>query len=103
MRENVQTVKSAAPMMGVGLIFAATAWLVLTGALISLIWVAFEPSAYAPFLAFLIVGVVYLIFGGILALLGYSSVRDKSITPKRTIQVLKEDRDWFQSEARSKL
>lgn len=103
MRENVQTIKTAAPMVVVGLLFAGTAWLVLTGALIALIWVAFTPSEYAPFFAFAIVGIAYLILGGILALFGYSSVRDKSITPKRTIQVLKEDRDWFQSEARTQL
>jgi uncharacterized membrane protein YqjE len=103
MRENLHTIKRAAPMMGVGLVLAATAWLVLTGALISLIWVAFAPSAYAPFLAFLIVGGAYLIIGGVLALLGYSSLQDKSLVPKRTIQVLKDDRTWFQSEARTKL
>ena len=103
LRENAQTMKSAAPMMAVGLFFAITAWLVLTGALISIVWVAFEPSSYAPFLACLIVGIVYLAVGGILSLLAYSSIRDKSITPKRTIQVLKEDRTWFQNEARTKL
>ncbi len=103
LRENAQTVKTAAPMMAVGLFFALTAWLVLTGALIALIWVAFEPSPYASFLAFVIVGIVYLVFGGILSLLAYSSVREKSITPKRTIQLLKEDRTWFQNEAKTQL
>lgn len=103
LRENAQTVKTAAPMMAAGLFFALTAWLVLTGALIALIWVAFEPSPYAPFLAFVIVGIVYLLFGGILSLLAYSSIREKSITPKRTIQLLKEDRTWFQNEAKTQL
>ena len=58
---------------------ALTAWLVLTGALVALIWVAFAPSVYAPFLDS-IVGGAYLIIGGILALL-YSSMQDKSLDP----------------------
>jgi uncharacterized membrane protein YqjE len=103
LRENAQTLKTAAPMMAVGLFRALTAWLVLTGALIALIWVAFEPSPYAPFLAFLIVGGAYLILGGIFSLLAYSSISEKSITPKRTIQLLKEDRTWFQNEAKTQL
>jgi VIT1/CCC1 family predicted Fe2+/Mn2+ transporter len=103
MRENLRTIKTAAPTIIVGLLLAATAWLVLTGALISLIWVAFAPSAYAPFLALLIVGLAYLILGGIFALLGYSSLQDKSLVPKRTIEVLKQDRTWFQNEARTQL
>ena len=103
MRENLNTIKNAAPMMAVGIFLAVTAWLVLTGALVALIWVAFAPSVYAPFLAFLIVGGAYLIIGGILALLGYSSMQDKSLVPKRTIQVLKDDRTWFQTEAKTKL
>src|ERR1700756_823473 len=94
-RENLNTIKSAAPMMAVGIFLALTAWFVLTGALVSLVWVAFAPSPYAPFLAFLIVGGAYLIIGGALGLLGYSSLQDKSLVPKRTIQVLKEDRAWF--------
>ena len=100
-RENLQTIKTAAPMMVVGLVLAVTGWFVLTGALISLIWVAFVPSVYAPFLAFLIVGGAYLILGGIFALLAYSSIQDRPLVPKRTIQVLKEDRTWFQNEART--
>jgi hypothetical protein len=103
MRENLRTIKNAAPMMAVGIFLALTAWFVLTGALVALVWVAFAPSVYAPFFAFLIVGGAYLIIGGILALLGYSSLQDKSLVPKRTIQVLKEDRVWFQNEARTKL
>jgi hypothetical protein len=103
MRENLHTIKSAVPTMAIGVFLALTAWFVLTGALVALIWAAFAPSLFAPFLAFLIVGGAYLIIGGVLALLGYSSLQDKSLVPKRTIQVLKDDRTWFQSEARTKL
>ncbi|HLH10188.1 MAG TPA: phage holin family protein [Terriglobales bacterium] len=103
MRENLQTIRAAAPMMGVGLFFVISAWLVLTGALICLIWVAFAPSVYAPFLAFVIVGIFYLVVGGICTLLAYSSLQKKAIMPRRTIQVLKDDRIWFQNEARTQL
>jgi hypothetical protein len=30
-------------------------------------------------------------------------MQDKSLVPKRTIQVLKDDRTWFQTEAKTKL
>lgn len=103
MRENLKTIQTALPMMAVGAVFAITAWFALTGALISLVWVAFQPSVYAPFLAFLVVGVFELIIGGILAMLAYSSIRDKPLTPQRTIKVLKEDRIWFQNETRTQL
>lgn len=103
LRENLQTVKAALPMMVVGAAVLWMAFWVFTAAAIAIIWVAFEPSAYAPFIACIIVGVFYLIVGGALASLGYSNIKDKPMVPKRTIQVLKEDKIWFQNEARTQL
>jgi hypothetical protein len=102
-REKIETIKASAPLMVVGALIGITAFFVLTAALVCLIYVVFAGSAYAPFIACLIVGVVYAIAGVSLLLMGYRSISKKGIVPERTIKVLKDDKVWLQNEARTQL
>lgn len=102
MRENLSQWKAAFPMMMIGTVFAVSAWLVLTAALIAAIWVAFEPNPFAVFFACLIVGCGYLIFGAMLIAFGRRAIHDQPLFPKRTLRVLREDSKWFQQEANTK-
>ena len=103
MREKVAHVKTAAPLLVMGALFAATAWFVLTAALAFLITVAFQPSPYASFIAWLIVGVFDALVGACALWIGYRRLTAESLIPERTITVLKEDKVWLQNEARTQL
>jgi hypothetical protein len=87
-------------MIVTALVLLITTWLVLTGALIALIAAAFYPSRFAYFFGFLIVGIVYAVAGSIAGLFAYRELKEKGIVPQRTMQVLKDDRVWLQTEAR---
>jgi VIT1/CCC1 family predicted Fe2+/Mn2+ transporter len=102
-REKIEQIKASAPLIVIGALFALTAFLVITAALVSLVYVAFAGSAYAPFLACLIVGVLYAILGGTLLYVGYRGISEKGLMPERTIKVLKDDKVWLQNEARTQL
>lgn len=99
LKEKAENSKKAAILGGIGLVLGITAFLLLTLAVVGLVAVAFWGSPYAFFFAFLIVGVFYAIIAGMLAI---AAVRQlKGFAPNKTIEVLKEDKVWLQSEARS--
>jgi uncharacterized membrane protein YqjE len=96
MQEKLSSYKSALPMAVMGLLFLATAWFLLTGAIVAAIALALG----WPW-AFLIVGAAYLIFGGTIGWLAYKEVTSASMKPERTMQVLKQDQVWIDQERKS--
>ena len=103
MRENLANLKFAAPLLIAGILFAGTAWLLLTGALVAVLAVAWQGSPYAPFLALLIVGVAYALVALCALLMAKGRMSKKGLMPERTISVLKEDKVWLENEARTQL
>jgi hypothetical protein len=103
MKEKVSLIKASAPMLVIGALLGSVAFLVLTGALICLVHMAFAGSAWGWFFAFLIVGVVYAVFGGVAGFMGYQNLTKNGLTPERTIKVLKDDKVWLQNEARTQV
>jgi uncharacterized membrane protein YqjE len=103
LHDKVTAWKAGAMLAAVGLVFLATAYLLITLALVGLVAVAFWGSPYAWFLGFLIVGVVWALIGGIAAFIAVREFRSQGLAPKKTIEVLKEDKMWFQSEAESRI
>ncbi len=103
MKEKLDLIKASAPMLVIGAVMGAVAFLVLTGALICLIHMAFQGTPWGWFFAFLIVGVVYAVFGGMAGFMGYQNLTKHGLTPERTIKVLKDDKVWLQNEARTQL
>jgi uncharacterized membrane protein YqjE len=97
--ENIKDSSKAAVYGVIALVFLATAYLLLTLAAVAVIAVAFAGSAFAWFFALLIVGVVYFMLGGVVALVAKREFR--GLTPKHTIRVLKQDKVWMEAEARS--
>jgi hypothetical protein len=69
---------------------------------VALVVSAFSGNPYAWFFGFVIVGVVWVIVGGITAFFAYNEFRSKARFPKRTVEVLKADKDWLGSEARTR-
>ncbi|HVZ17464.1 MAG TPA: phage holin family protein [Terriglobales bacterium] len=103
MREKIAMVKFAAPLAIIGALFAVTAWLLLTGAIVAAIAVAFAHNAYGPFMALLCVGILFLIIGGAALWMAYGRLKTQSLMPERTLNVLKEDKVWLQTERRTQL
>ncbi len=103
MKDKLSSWKTAIPLIAVGLVFAVTAWFVLTAALISIIAEAFYPSRFAYFFSFVIVGVVYLLVGVISATFAIRELRQHGVMPERTVRVLKQDQVWIQTEARQQV
>jgi uncharacterized membrane protein YqjE len=99
MREKLRDSKSASIYAAVGVILLGTAYLLLNLALVGLLAVAFWGSPYAWFWAFLIVGSCWLILGGFVGALALRKFQ--GLAPKKTIEVLKEDKIWLQQEARN--
>ncbi len=99
MRDKIRESKSASIYAAAGLILLGTAYLLLNLALVGLVAVAFWGSPYAWFLAFLIVGACWAILGGMIALMGFRKFQ--GLAPKKTIEVLREDKIWLQQEARN--
>ena len=103
MNQKISTWKTAAPMIVIGALLLATAWLLLTGAIVAAIYVAFEGNPWAAALALIIVCVAYAILGGISVMFALRSLRETGVAPTRTLRVLKDDQIWISNEARAQL
>jgi uncharacterized membrane protein YqjE len=101
MNEKVAALKASLPMLVVGAVFALTAWLVLTAAIVCIIAVAFGPGMMSWFYATLIVGLAYLLIGGAASFFAMSEVKRANLKPERTLRVLKQDQVFLQSESNS--
>ncbi len=103
MRDKVSAWKVALPLIAVALVLAVTGWLVLTACLVLAIANAFYGSPWAWVWGTLIVGVAYVLCGTVAGTFAYRGMKEQGVAPKRTIRVLKEDRAWLTSEARSQI
>jgi uncharacterized membrane protein YqjE len=96
MKEKADSWKYALLWMGVALLMGLVAFLLLTGAL-----VAGVAYVLGVGWALLVVGVAYLILGAVAAAIVYRELKDTGVAPTRTLQVLQQDKEWLQREARS--
>jgi hypothetical protein len=101
--EKVETVKASVPAIVIGALFAVTAWILFSLALVFLLSMAFEGKAYQYAAAFGIVFVIYAIIGAVTLSFGISSIRSRGLAPERTLRVLKQDQIWMKSEAKNEL
>ena len=103
MKEKISAWKMALPMLVIGILLMGTAWLLLTGAIVAIVYVAFAGSAWAAFLALIIVCIAYAICGGMALWIAKSKWQETGMAPKRTLKVLKDDQIWISNEARAQL
>ena len=96
LKQKLAAVKLALPLFAVAAVFALLSLFVLTGALVFVIG-----QAIGIGWALLIVGVLYLIIAGACAWIGLNELTSEGVAPKRTLEVLKQDQVWLQTEARS--
>jgi uncharacterized membrane protein YqjE len=96
LRENVSHAVRDAVMIAVGGVIALIGVLVLVAFLVLALGDALENY----WLSSLIVGAVFLIAGGVLAMGSLRKLKRDGLAPERTIQTLKEDKQWAQNEIR---
>lgn len=98
--EAVSSWKSFFPLAVLAAVLLATAYLLFTLALVSLIVVAFWGNPYHWFFAFLIVGFVWAVSGALVAFFAKVTFRNRALFPKKSLGVLQADRQWLQMETR---
>ena len=98
---KLQTLRIAAPLAAIAGLLIATAYLLLTLALVAVAAAIFADSPYRWVYGFLIVGVLWSGFGAIAAYFAKREFALINLVPNRTIAVLKGDKLWLQSEMRN--
>lgn len=93
-RENVKTVARNAAIIGAGAVLALLGTLVLIACLVMVVGDALDEY----WLGALIVGGLFLVIGGIMAKQALGNLKAESLAPEQTIETLKEDKQWLQSE-----
>ena len=99
LRENMKSLNSGARYLLAGVAFLATAYVLLTVAVVTLVAAAFWDNPYHWFLGFAAVGLLWAILGAVLTYLAVRQFRIRGLLPRRTIEVLKNDKVWLQQEA----
>lgn len=97
--ESLGAVKVGLPLAILALGLLAIAALLFTAALVVLVASAFAGNPYAWFFAFVIVGFIWTAGGAIAGYFAFTQFR--GLFPKRTMEVLKADKLWLQTEVRS--
>lgn len=98
LQEKSKLLKLALPLAAIGVVFLATAYLLFTLGLVGLVATFLPDNPYRWCLAFVSVGVVWTLIGGITGYFAWREIQLKQLAPKRTIDVLKEDKVWIQAE-----
>jgi uncharacterized membrane protein YqjE len=97
--EALGAFRVALPLALISLVLVGIGSLLLTAAVVTLVASAFAGSPYAWLFAFVIVGVLWIAFGAITAFIAYNQIRSLGGFPKHTVEVLKADKVWIESEA----
>ena len=91
MQEKLSRVTTDLVSLATGGVVALIAGLALTAALILLL---IDPIGVAPWLAALIVGVVFGLAGWVLVQKGLTNLKRTDPTPRRTVESIKDDIQW---------
>lgn len=99
-KENISHFKRALPAAIIAGLLLVLAGLFFGLSLVGLVSVAFLGNPYAWFLAFLIVGFTFSLAGSIVGFIAWKALRRKSLIPRTTFEVLRNDKFWLKQEMR---
>jgi uncharacterized membrane protein YqjE len=100
-QQKIALLKIAALLGAIALVLLSTAYLLIALGLVAFVATALADSPYRWVFGFLAVAILSFILGGIAAYFAKREFALKGIVPRRTIEVLKGDKIWLQSEARN--
>ena len=99
-QEKLKVMKAAAPLAVLGALLLITAFLLFSLALVALVFAFLPDNEYRWFFAFLAIAVLWSVVGGIAVYMAKRELEVKGLLPKKTVEVLKEDKLWIQSEVK---
>ncbi len=92
---------TALPVLATAALFLFLASVLFTFAFVSLIYVALPENAYRWFFALGIVGFLWTTIGALTAYSGLRAIREHSIVPRKTLGILRADKEWLENERRA--
>ena len=98
LQERLNAFKKALPLGVLGAVLLATFYLLLVLSIVAATAVVFRNSPYRWFLAFLGIGALWLVLGGVAWYFAMREFELKRVLPRRTLEVLNGDRIWLQNE-----
>jgi uncharacterized membrane protein YqjE len=102
-RQKLALLKVAGVLAAAAVVLLTTAYLFFTLALAALVATLIAPNPYNWVFGFLTIAVLWGVPGALAAYLAKREFELKGILPTRTIQVLKGDKIWLQTEAKEQL
>lgn len=103
LQEKLQTLKIALPLAVVGVVLLGTAYLLFTLAAVGLVAAFLPDSPYRWGFAFLAIAALWTVLGGIAAYFAKCEFAMKEMMPRKTIEVLKQDKLWIQAEVKTQV
>ena len=100
LHETIGAARTALPLILSALVLGFIAVLMFSLAIVVLLASAFPGSPYAWFYGFVIMGGILIATAAAAAFFAVNAFKSGAF-PKRTVEVLKEDKMWLQAEARS--
>ena len=98
--EKAKTIQMVLPL-GLGAALAlSSAFFLFTMTLVALVFALLPDTAFRWCLAFLCIAVLWSIVGAILGYLAKRELQARGLIPRKTIEVLKGDKIWIQSEVK---
>ena len=100
LHETIGAAKTAVPLIIAALVLGFISVVLFSLAIVALLASAFPGSPYAWFYGLVIVGVLWIGGAAVAAFFAMNALRANRF-PKRSVEVLKADKIWLQTEARS--
>ena len=98
-QQKLQLLKVAAVLAGLAIVMLATAYILLTVGLVAVIAALLANNPYHWVFGFFGVAILWGLIGGIAAYFAKREFALKGIVPRRTFEVLRNDKIWMQHEA----
>jgi uncharacterized membrane protein YqjE len=103
MHQKLPSIVSALLLVFLGILLLATAWLLLSAALVAFVAIILMPNPYAWIFGLLIVTAAWIIAGLWLLLRGVKMANPKLLIPQKTIGIFKDDKLWLEEEVGGRL
>jgi uncharacterized membrane protein YqjE len=101
LRENLHSWKVAMPVVIMAAVLMGSAYLLFLAALVDVTYVLLPPMDFRWAIALAIVGGVWGIPGAVMAYFAAQKLRQPPLVPRKTLEILKADKEWVESEIKA--
>jgi uncharacterized membrane protein YqjE len=100
LQESLQATRIALLLAAIAILFLFVGFVMFTLSLAALVEVSFAGHPYGWFYAFVVVALAWVCLGAVIAFFALNEFKGRSRFPKRSVQVLKADKAWLQTQVR---